>query len=222
MQGNYIDSGKDDGTALTGIMLAGAGSTGAAVELATGIITGNTVRRHGEQSATSGGGIMVYLTANAVVSGNTIYRPGYSGVNVWHTNSALTVQGNIVEDAWTDTQASAAMLALRSSHNTLSVGGNALRRGSKAATVVNLRGIQILSTTSNTGVDLGNDWSGASSSIPVAGGSAVFATVHQSHRLAFFGAAPVAKPASPGTATGTDAAVINNLVSSLRSLGLIT
>jgi hypothetical protein len=40
--------------------------------------------------------------------------------------------------------------------------------------------------------------------------------------LGFYGATAVAKAASPGTATGTDAAVINALITALRNLGLIT
>ncbi len=40
-------------------------------------------------------------------------------------------------------------------------------------------------------------------------------------REGFFGSTPVTKPGSPGTATGTDAAVINRLVASLRDLGLL-
>lgn len=38
----------------------------------------------------------------------------------------------------------------------------------------------------------------------------------------FYGSAPVAKAANPGTATGTDAAVINAIVTALRNLGLVT
>ena len=40
--------------------------------------------------------------------------------------------------------------------------------------------------------------------------------------LGFRSATPVAKAASPGTAVGTDAAVINAVVTALRDLGLIT
>lgn len=41
--------------------------------------------------------------------------------------------------------------------------------------------------------------------------------------VGFFGATPVSgRAANPGTATGTDAAVINNIVTALRNLGIIT
>lgn len=47
-------------------------------------------------------------------------------------------------------------------------------------------------------------------------------TVRFNEPAAFNGAAPVGKAANPGTATGTDAAVINAVVAVLRNLGLVT
>src|SRR5690606_17014390 len=41
-------------------------------------------------------------------------------------------------------------------------------------------------------------------------------------KMSFYGAAPVVKAANPGTASGTDATVINNIITALRNLGLIT
>lgn len=41
-------------------------------------------------------------------------------------------------------------------------------------------------------------------------------------REGFFGTPPAPRPPDPGTASGPDAAVVNNLVAGLRSLGLIT
>jgi hypothetical protein len=45
---------------------------------------------------------------------------------------------------------------------------------------------------------------------------------HDGERVGFYGAAPVGKAADPGTATGTDADVINNIVTALRNLGLLS
>lgn len=41
------------------------------------------------------------------------------------------------------------------------------------------------------------------------------------NRIGVFGATPVAKQGNPGTATGTDATVVNNIVTALRNYGLV-
>ena len=45
---------------------------------------------------------------------------------------------------------------------------------------------------------------------------------HDGSTVGFYGTAPVAKAANPGVAAGTDAAVINALITALRNLGLVT
>lgn len=40
-------------------------------------------------------------------------------------------------------------------------------------------------------------------------------------KLGFYGATPVTRQTNPGTATGTDAGVINNITNRLQTLGLI-
>ena len=62
------------------------------------------------------------------------------------------------------------------------------------------------------------DGTGATGAARISGTSMVVAT----GQLGFYGVPPVSRAASPGTATGTDAAVINNIVTALRNLGLVT
>lgn len=215
--GNTIDSGVTDGSRSNGIQLVGAGATvGSPVEAASGcVILGNTIIGHGNQavSTSQAGAIISYFTSKCVIANNTTVAPGFCGIHVYHTNAALTVTGNSVEDAWSNAQAFTAILYVRSNFNSLNVGSTRVIRGSVSATQVNSRGLQVSAgTTNNTVNDLaGNEW--ANCALPSSGAAGTLMT-------GFYGTPPVVKPAVSG-AKGSNAALAS-LLSQLAALGLIT
>lgn len=217
--GNRVDAVRTDGLAGAGIQLVGAGSVGATLERATGVIVGNTVIRHGLENVSAGGGIFLQSTRGAVVTGNTVTAPGCSGVHLFHSNDQFSIVGNTVIDAWTNTLAFCADYYLRSQDNVGVVIGNTVARGSKTATLVNQRGF-FNGQSLNDYTLSGNQFDLATT--PLVDTGFVSKDRNRASKISFYGAVPVAKAASPGTATGTDAAVINALTTALRNLGLVT
>ncbi len=77
-------------------------------------------------------------------------------------------------------------------------------------------------------IDGGNARQGGETRFGYSGGPGVTVNdlrgrlTHRGDRVGFYGVTPVARAASPGTATGTDAAVINAVVTALRNLGLVS
>lgn len=206
---NYIDGRVSNGSKANGIKLVGAGAVvGSPVETATGIISNNIVIDHGSSTNNQGlwGAINLYITQGVVVANNTITRPGGSGIILYHSNTGTVMSNNVFEDVWSTDAVAPAAIFLRSSHNTGSISGTVIIRGSKTATIVNARGLWANTVTnSSMALDSSNRFSGAT--LPV--------TPATFPQQSFFGTAPSGRPTGVAvTAAGIHAALV--------SLGLIT
>ena len=203
VSGNTIESTVEDGSRAEGI-----GITGVTTELAAGIlITGNRVIDHGNDSVLTSGGILLSLTRGIVITGNTIVRPAPIGICPNSGNAGAIIAGNTIEDVWTEAQAMATVVQLRSIDNTITISGTQITRGAKSAKSVNQRGLNASQQTGNEIVDGGgNAWGRVQ--YPHTGIAALL-------KSGFYGATPVAKP----TGVTADAASIR---AALIQLGLIS
>lgn len=110
--------------------------------------------------------------------------------------------------------------------NTASTGGVAQLGGNDVRMIT---GKKLFLETTGANSYIWRNSSGAHTEMNAPSGTEVRLTVAGASRLnvsgtgvGFNGSAAVAKAANPGTATGTDAAVINAVVTALRNLGLVT
>lgn len=167
-----------------------------------------------------------------IVSNEIVYTGGSTAVYLTRASHA-TIVGNTLDGAGTGNR----MIFVEAGGCHLTIAGNML-------TGFDVAGISLYATSSATtfqGTITGN------TIIPTAGvayeevlsGGALAGEIfrlgnrgldntvprafrHTGSTLGFYGATAVPKAANPGTATGTDAAVINALVTALRNLGLVT
>jgi hypothetical protein len=158
---NFIDSGRSDGVLSQGISFVGCSTaTGFHnnTDWATGVITGNTIRRCGNDAATSGAAVSLQDTLGVVVSGNRFDEPVVSAIRLDYNNKDVVVQGNSCTDVWTNASSYAVMIQTGSSWNTATVTGNTLTRGSKSATIVNSIGLRIGNAIAALIVEQGNNF----------------------------------------------------------------
>lgn len=151
--GNVIDSLLTSGAAGAGIVVAGAegaSSSAAAVEYATGTVTGNTIRNHGTATDSNLGAIYARNTRGLVIAGNHLDQPSPFGICLYYDNRGVVVMGNTITDAWSMTVAAAGAVAARADNNIGTLIGNTLRRGALSATYVNARGFY----NTGTGTDI--------------------------------------------------------------------
>lgn len=226
-----IGNDISDATYSGGIVFVGS-STGAPSgpvdDYATGIILGNTISRSGNDSSNKGG-IILYNTRGVVVADNVINEPAVSGVLLYFNNSKAIVTGNTFTDVWSATILTQAIL-IGQYANTAIISGNNLIRGLKVATRVNDHGLRSTAGATAGSVLYGmNDMSGAVAPLTDTPGVTQSSSLARSQSLGvsggtvgFFGATPATKIAAPGTAAGSDAVVINAIVTGLRTLGLFT
>lgn len=135
--GNLIDSGTASGAANIGIAFYGAlGRIGAPTEKATGRVTGNTVRGHGEAANSASGAIWVRTTQGLSVTDNLLLEPSPTGIVFLYDNYALSVRGNKITDPWTNSAAvgQAVGIYFRDDQNTGRVSATSVVRGKKVAT----------------------------------------------------------------------------------------
>lgn len=220
--GNTIKGGVTDGSNRAGIQLVGAGPVGAPVEYATGVIAGNVIEDHGTQSSSTGSGIVCYVTEGAVVSGNTVRNPCLSGILMYHTNSGFSVVGNTIVDAWTTSAGFAAGIYVAGNYNVGHIGGNVGIRGSKTATLVNTRGIGILSTATNTDVHLGMNYFN-SFATPTHDTGNLSKNQLTGKTLGFYGVTPVTRAAaiaSPSADSASLKTAVDAIRTALTNLGL--
>ncbi len=218
---NFVDSQVDDGSASSGIVFVGADD-----EYGTGIISGNTVRRHGPSTNWNSGGIVCYWTRGLVVSGNTLDQSSPHGVSMYHHNDGFAVVDNTFIDNWTDSAGAspACALALTSHPNVGVFAGNVLRDGDKSATYLNEVGLRDDGGSANgTRVEYAANEMQAVTGVVLSTGAAggVVTSVNPaSSLLGFYGTAPAAKPTVTGSTGGN--AALQSLLSALSNLGLIT
>lgn len=205
---NLIDSTVTNGTRGAGINLSGN-----ATQQASGKIHGNTVRGHGLQSAGAGAGIYLENTLGAVVTGNTVIEPAPSGINAYTNNVGFVISHNIVVDQWSNSVNTKAVNCQLGS-NSGYVGENTALTNGRTATYTAANGFGVfVANQTNNAIMLGANRMAATVTALYDPGA--------KSGIGFLGAPAAAKAASPGTATGTDAAVINAVSTALRNYGLI-
>lgn len=225
---NTVDSGVADGSAGAGIMFTGASGPGVGqtVEYATGAVSGNNVRGHGEQANSLNGGVYLHTTRGLVVSGNDIIEPSPVGIALYHDNQGFVVSGNTITDPWSETPVTgwAASVIVRSDYNEGLIGPNATVRGTKAATYVCLTPVRVESAAANTRIVQVPGFSQAAGPQVGGIGNSEFATPNIKH--SFYGVVPIVRPAAnPDTSGATLVALeteVNQVKATLRALGLLT
>lgn len=234
IRGNVLDSQNTTGAAGSGVVVVGAGDTlGSPIELATGVVEGNVISRHGTDSSGTAA-ILAYVTNGLVVSGNTMIEPVSNGVTLFYDNYGFTVIGNTVIDVWSESVTQAAAYRLRSNYNTGVFSNNTLAAAGKTATHVNEFGLYIQGTDATTSVQLGSiNLAAATSSQIVDTGRRANSFLNGSEvtvgrsggRVSFFGGTSIVKPTgTPAAATdlATTQTLVNDLRTKLISLGLIS
>lgn len=154
---NNIDSGLTTGAAGAGIVFSGASSSARA----TGVIRGNTVRGHGDQTSNTSGGI-VLTYARVDVQGGRLDECSPHGVVCFTDTDDCTVKMVTVTDPWSSTGGITVPSAVRVNDvsGTVEVTGCTLLRGSKSATSVCVNGV----STTGSGITVsgwGNEFSDA-------------------------------------------------------------
>jgi hypothetical protein len=158
ISGNSLDSSKTDGSAGYGINLVGALSdASASVDNATGAISGNTITGYGDATSATGCAVYLHTTNGVTVSGNTIIDPGTTAIYMSTKNYGFAITGNVIRDVWSDTHTTWAMRFV-SDYQYGSISGNALVRGTKAATKVNEYGIRIDPGNVNDNISIGENY----------------------------------------------------------------
>lgn len=157
----------------------------------------------------SGQGITISYAAGSVVSGNISHNNGADGIMC--DSDRVTITGNVCYNNW---QNYAPGLGAKGGLRVYTGVGCTITGNQcfdNQTTKTQEYGLSLSGTT--TAIVQGNNFSG-NSVADIFGPDKI--------RTGFNGVTPVAKAATPGTATGTDAAVINALTTALRSLGLVT
>lgn len=150
VRSNYMNSLRDDGGYVSGIVVDGAGSgtAGSFVELASCIVADNIVIGYGrENSTTNQGGIVFKYTDCVIVKGNIIDRPSPYGVYIGNDNYSYIVSDNLVRDVWSTSFSAPSAINAPTFYHEGYVHGNKLTRGVKAAAFVNVRGLTVANNT---------------------------------------------------------------------------
>lgn len=130
--GNTLNSSATDGSRGTGISL-----TGAAAELATGNIVGNTVTGYGAATSANDAGIIIYYTKGASLVGNSIVYPSPNGIFASLENYSTTISGNSILDPWTNSAGVGGVNGIitpSADNNQLMIGDNSIYHVDKTAT----------------------------------------------------------------------------------------
>jgi hypothetical protein len=226
VMGNFLSSGKTDGTSRAGIQLVGCiGATvDTVVEYASAIITGNTVEDFGVENTSAQAAVFLQVTRGAVVANNRIVRPSPNGINCYHNNVGTVITGNAISDVWTNSGTAAGAIYVSSVHQSLVVVGNRGLRGDKTATVVNDRGLYLASALAQPDVTIQyGDNHFKDFTFPIidqAGSQNISEQRMEARRLSFYpGITPVVRPTVTGS-RGSNAA-LTSLLTALASQGLI-
>jgi len=136
---NLVDWGLDDGLGQIGIVFKGTDNLTAR---ATGSITNNIVKHHGEARVQNSAGIQIYVTQSVRISDNTLAEVSPNGIRVFYHNYDFAVSGNAITDVWTNNYFGSYGVRIGEAqtgydHNIGSVSQPALIRGTKAALKIN-------------------------------------------------------------------------------------
>jgi hypothetical protein len=129
-----------------GIFVVGAPGAvlGASTDYAEGCaILGNTVRGYGDDTSSLGAAVLCKSTRGLQIQGNTLVEPAHWGVLAYFDNFGVTIEGNTIQDVWSNLQGSTAAIEINSDYNTGLLGNNTIVRGSKTAAHVNDIGTRV-------------------------------------------------------------------------------
>ena len=208
ISGNNVASAKTDGTANSVHIIGNSTQKG------TGTIRGNIIRGHGLQNAGGSGAIQIEYTRGVVIDGNVIVEPSPMGIVIITDNEGFVCTGNTIIDPWSNSILSKAIMCT-AGNNTGHISRNVLISTGKASSYPISTGLGVAIANSAGNIVQVGDNSVASAGTPIYDPGA-------KTRFAAFGSPGAAKAASPGTATGTDADVLNALVTALRNYGIVT
>lgn len=167
IESNQHDSGFDDGRCSYAYTFAGAesGTPGTIVQLATGQIRNNVVRRAGN-SELKHDALYIHDTKGLRVSENQFYECATGGFQFYHDNYLASCRKNYFEEMWSNASTTpfTGDVRVRSSHNTLSVEGNQHYDSNtkSSAAVSNQRGLYVANTTGVTVYKGWNDFAACS------------------------------------------------------------
>jgi hypothetical protein len=142
VQGNTVESGVNDGSRSIGINFGGAdsdsGAPGSSNELATGVISGNTITGYGTESNGDNAAIQVYDTSGLLVTSNTIIEASPTAISVYYNNYDFDISGNTIRDPWSNTVPwkGAYGIFVHVDYNTGTISENTFHRGTKMAAYV--------------------------------------------------------------------------------------
>lgn len=182
---------------------------GNAVEKATGIIRGNTVRGYGLQLNSQGGGIQIDYTSGVIISGNRSIESGLTGIILISNNDGFLVENNVIVDPWSESANVVKGVWSVSDYNTGLITGTQLIVASKVATRTLTNGLGIaISSQPNTTISLGVNRAGVA-------GTPLWDTGNRS-RTGFYGAAGVSRAAAIAS-PAADVTSLKTAVDALRT-----
>lgn len=206
---NLCDSTVSDGTRGPLNLI------GNAIERGTGVIRGNRVRGHGLQLNSQGSGIAIDYTRGVIIADNTSVESGVTGILAVSNNEGFIITGNVVIDPWSESTNIVKGIWSNGDYNTGYIGDNQLLINTKVAAKTLANGLGIAVTNfPNTTITVGPNRAAVAATPLWDTGART--------RFGLFGSSGAAKPASPGNATGADAAVVNALTTALRNYGMLT
>jgi hypothetical protein len=148
VSGNSFESGVTNGSRDFGVYFgganAGSGVPGSWNELATGVISGNTIIGHGQQSNGDSAAIQIRDTSGLQITGNTITEASPTAIEPYLNNLNFSITGNIITDPWSNSLSYAYGVYVHVDYNTGTISGNTFRRGAKSATSVLTENIVVL------------------------------------------------------------------------------
>lgn len=214
VQGNTCTANSDAGIRVEPEITERITSIGSAAPRGVTVI-GNVCRDNAGIGALSGAnsgiGIAMSYAAGSVVSGNVVHDN--TGDGIFCDSDRVAIVGNVVYNNFR---------GFTQDPTTGRRGGIRVIVGTGCTIVANQCFDSQASKTQHYGISLSSTGVGHQVHGNSLAGNAVGEIWGADKtREGFFGATPIARPAGPGTATGPDAAVINDLVQSLRDLGLL-
>ncbi|WP_182004772.1 right-handed parallel beta-helix repeat-containing protein [Priestia aryabhattai] len=120
------------------------------------VIHGNTLNECGIADDQYGGALIIKGTRNASIVGNSLRDNYVFGINIYHTNTGFTVQGNTIQDARSNTYTAPSAIVVRADYNYGIINGNSLIKVGTSFTeaYVSTRGI-FINLTTNVDVEVG-------------------------------------------------------------------
>ena len=172
---NIIDSQDPNGTAGYGIFLAGAYYDGNVVDWANGVVSNNTVIRHGRADSVNGCALYFHSFDGVSISNNVIKEPGTNGIYLTTNDKNFSITGNQIIDVWSDSNFAYPPCGIRTAHqnNTGYIENNSFIDGEKTATYLNNTAIYIYNNIGNE-IRIGKNHSKFDTYLTDAGGYARF------------------------------------------------